>query len=96
MVFSALAKEKILLPTNKQGGLLSLSFGQDDMIPLFTSEDQVASDEPVQLRACYIKDYIDAIRKTKKHLIINPFSEEDIRFVIPYEAIERMLIPVLR
>lgn len=95
MVFNSLAEEKVYFPTNSKGHLLSLSLGAEEMIPLFTSEDKVNSDEPIQLRADYVKHYISALLKAGKHLIINPFSEEDIKFIIPYEAIERMLIPVL-
>lgn len=34
--------------------------------------------------------------KAKKHIFVNPFSEVDVQFVIPYEAIERLVIPVIQ
>ena len=96
IVFATLAEEKVYLPTNTEGRLLSLSYGNEDMIPLFTSEDKVNLNEPIQLRKVYLKDYIDVLLKEGKHLIINPFSEEKVKFLVPYEAITRLLLPILQ
>lgn len=34
--------------------------------------------------------------RAKKHILVNPFSWEDMRFVIPYEAIECFVISVIQ
>lgn len=95
-VFSYLAMEKILLPVNVRGYLMSLRLGTDKMIPFFTSKERVTSEEQVALQECFIANHVDTLLRAKKHLIINPFSEEDVQFVIHYEAIARMLIPVIQ
>ena len=41
-------------------------------------------------------DVLDELLKSKKNLIVNPFSKEDLSFFVPYEATERMLIPAMK
>lgn len=96
MVFSSLVSEVVYLPVNECGYLMSLSLGVNEVIPIFTSKDHVPAEEPIELRECFIENYIDMLSKAKKHIIINPFSKEDVQFVIPYDAIERFLIPIIQ
>ena len=96
MVFSALATEQIYLPMNEDGNLLSLTIeGNSDIIPIFSRKEHLCDDEPVKLNPCYMKDCLDNLLKARKNIVINPFSDEDIQFILPYEALERMLIPVM-
>ncbi len=95
MVFHSLVSEVIYLPVNEHGCLLSLSLGTNEVIPLFTSKQHVPDEEPVELRECYIETCLDMLIKSKKHILVNPFSQ-DVQFLIPYEAIERFVIPVIQ
>ena len=96
MVFSALATEQIYLPMNDDGNLLSLTIeGNSDIIPIFSRREHLGDDEPVILNPCYMKDCLDDLLKARENMVINPFSDEDIQFILPYEALERMLIPVM-
>lgn len=96
MVFLSLVSESVYLPVNEYGHLVSLALGVNEVIPIFTSKEHVPTEEPIELRECFIENYIDMLLKAKKHIIINPFSKEDLQFVIPYDAIERFLIPVIQ
>lgn len=96
MVFHSLVSEVIYLPVNEQGYLLSLSLEPNEVIPIFTSKAHIPEEEPIELRECYIENCLDMLLKTKKHILVNPFSEVDMQFVIPHEAIERFVIPVIQ
>lgn len=96
MVFDSLVSEVVYLPVNEHGYLLSLSLGTHEVIPLFTSKAHVPEEEPIELRECYIENCLDMLLKTKKHIIVNPFSEVDVQFLVPYEAIERFVIPAIQ
>ena len=96
MVFDSLVSEVVYLPVNEHGYLLSLSLGTNEVIPLFTSKAHVPEEEPIELRECYFENCLDMLLKTKKHIIINPFSEEDVQFLVPYEAIEHFVIPAIQ
>lgn len=96
MVFHSLVSEVVYLPVNEHGCLLSLSLGPNEIIPLFTSKVHIPEEEPIELRECYIENCLDMLLKAKKHIFVNPFSEVDVQFVIPHEAIERFVIPVIQ
>lgn len=96
MVFHSLVSEVIYLPVNEQGYLLSLSLEPNEVIPIFTSKAHIPEEEPIELRECYIENCLDMLLKTKKHILVNPFSDVDMQFVIPHEAIERFMIPVIQ
>lgn len=96
MVFSSLVSNVVYLPVNECGHLMSLSLGGKEVVPIFSSKEHVPKEEPIELRECFIENYIDMLLRTKKHMIINPFSEKNMQFVIPYDAIEHFLIPVLQ
>lgn len=96
MVFHSLVSEVVYLPVNEHGYLLSLSLGTNEVIPLFTSKKHVPDEEPIELREGYIENCLDMLIKAKKHILINPFSREDLQFFIPYEGIERFVIPVMQ
>lgn len=94
-VFQLLATETVFLPVNHAGSLLSLQMGNDDVIPIFTSESNVPQNEPIELRQVYLKDYKNALIRAKKHLIVNPFSEDETWFLIPYESLHMFLLPII-
>ena len=94
-MFQLLATETVFLPVNQVGSLLSLQIGNNEVIPIFTSESNVSQNEPIELRQVYLKDYKNALIRARKHLIVNPFSEEAIRFLIPYEALHMFLLPII-
>ncbi|MCI7129939.1 MAG: SseB family protein [Lachnospiraceae bacterium] len=94
-VFRLLATEIVFLPVNQAGNLLSLQMGNNEVIPIFTSESSAPQNEPIGLRQSYLKDYVNTLISAKKHLIVNPFSEEAIRFLIPYEALHMFLLPII-
>ena len=96
MVFHSLVSEVVYLPVNEHGYLLSLSWGTNEVIPLFTSRQHVPEEEPIELREGYIENGLDMLVKAKKHILVNPFSSEDVQFLIPYQAIERFVIPVIQ
>ena len=40
-------------------------------------------------------DYKNALIRAKKHLIVNPFSEDETWFLIPYESLHMFLLPII-
>lgn len=94
-VFSALAREKVVMPFNTDDKLTALQFKNSSMIPLFTSPNEIPKDEPVRIKVVYLRDYIDILLQAQMSVIVNPFSEPDLQFIIPYPAINRMLKPVI-
>ena len=86
--------ESVYVPINEEGNLLSLSIDDEkEIITLFTARNRIDISENIHLSEIYLKNYLELLLKAKKHLIINPFSEKTIQFMIPYEAIEKFLIP---
>ncbi len=96
MVFSELGTERVFLPHNNAGHLMSLIIDGQEIIPVFSRRERMEEGEPVYLKACHISDVLDELLKSRKNLIVNPFSEENHRFFVPYEAIERLLIPAMK
>lgn len=97
MVFKTLMSESVFVPVNKEGNLLSLSMDDEkEVISLFTARNRIDISENIHLSEIYLTNYIELLLKVKKHLVINPFSEKTIQFMIPYEAIEKFLIPLFR
>ena len=94
-VFVALAEEKIYLPYNDDGNLVSVSFGTYDVLPIFSRKENLGENEPVHLWGCHMIDCLDRLIAAEKNMIINPFSDGEIQLFLPYECIEKMLIPVM-
>lgn len=96
MVFNALATEPIYIPYHSSGNLMSLSLDEQDVIAVFSKPERLGKNEPVQLRKCYIREIVDMLLKACKNIVVNPFSDDSIRFFLPYEGIEQLLIPAIR
>ncbi len=96
MVLDALATEQIYIPHNSSGNLMSLILGDQEIIAVFSKPERLEKNEPVILRKCYIRDIVDNLISAGKNIVVNPFSEENIQFFLPYAGIERLLIPAIR
>ncbi len=95
MVLDALATEQIYIPHNSSGNLMSLILGEQEIIAVFSKPERLEKNEPVKLQKCYIRDIVDNLISVGKNIVVNPFSEESIQFLLPYKGIELLLIPVL-
>jgi len=91
MVFSSLAKEKVLMAISENDNIAGLSINNQEFIPIFTSPEKAEAEHPIQLRVVALRNNIDLLINLKRSLIVNPFSEPDIQFIIPYDAINIML-----
>lgn len=97
MVFKTLTEERVLIPYNGSNrALVGLPYQGQTIIPLFTSFNEISQNEPVSLKLAYIQDVLPALLEAKKNIIINPFSSPEKLFFLPYKAIEKMLIPLLK
>lgn len=97
MVFKTLTEERVMIPFNGSNrALIGLPYQVQSIIPLFTSSNEISQEEPVSLKATYIQEVLPALLAAKKNIIINPFSTSEKQFVLPYSALEKMLIPLLR
>lgn len=95
-VFSALARERVFLTVNRDGNMVSLSTDMGNVIAVFSSADRLGDEEGIELREVYLRDYIDSIRHSGMHILINPFGPEDCQFIVPNMAIEKMLLPLMQ
>lgn len=93
MVFEALVREKVLMAFDSNNNLAGIPYNDNIVIPVFTSPNEFIKNEPISLRAVYLQDNIDTLISLKKHLVVNPFSSVDKQFIVPYEAITKMLKP---
>lgn len=95
-VFQSLAIEAVYLPMNDVGNLVSLKLdGGIDIIPIFTKTSHLGDNEPIKLCHCKLVNCLEKLLMARRNMIINPFSDELIQFVLPYESIEKMLIPAI-
>ncbi len=94
-VFRELATGLVYLPVNEDGALISLVGSDRNVIPIFSRPERLGEENGVQLRGCYLKDYIDRLMEAGLDMIVNPFSEESIQFFLPYESLGMMLIPAM-
>jgi len=94
-VIHSLINETVLMPYDASGQLISLTVNGKRMIPLFTSPAMTGSIERIVLRPGHIRDKIDLLNKNGLDLIVNPFSDERERFVIPHAGIENIIRPVM-
>jgi len=95
MVFDTLIEEKLLIPIAENGNILSLSYDNQLIIPLFTSPNEAGNDVSL-LKTMYIRDNIELLISLKKNIVVNPFSEPNKQFIIPYPAIEKKIIPLIQ
>ncbi|MCR5339064.1 MAG: SseB family protein [Lachnospiraceae bacterium] len=94
-VFLALATKYVYLPVNEGGAMLSLSVQGQNVIPIFTDLDSIGKDEDIEIYVCFMKDFIERFLKVGLDMILNPFSEEELQFYLPYESLEKMLLPLI-
>ncbi len=95
-VFESLANERVLVPINDAGDLVALNYGDQTIIAIFTSPRQIPPGENISTKIIYIEELLGNLAALKMDIIVNPFSKEEERFMIPYPAIGRMLIPVIK
>ena len=67
--------------------------GDIEVVPLFTSSEEVNKGQSVSTMRYYPSDYLPLLMKMEKHIIINPFSEH--KFVLPFDMIKGVLKPVI-
>lgn len=67
--------------------------GDVEVVPLFTSSEEVNKGQSVSTMRYYPSDYLPLLMKMEKHIIINPFSEH--KFVLPFDMIKGVLKPVI-
>lgn len=96
LVFDSLANERVLMPVGTTGNLLALNYNNQMIIALFTSCRQIPQGENISTKIIYIEELLGNLAASKMNVIVNPFSKEEERFIIPYLAIERMLIPAIK
>lgn len=95
MVFVALATEKVYLPFDNEGNILTIQYGDSVVTPLFSSITRCGNySDCVSL--CCVKNYVNMLLEQRRHLVINPFSESNIQLFLSHDCIEKILIPVIR
>jgi len=94
MIFEALMRERVLLPVNECGKLVGLPVNYQTIIPIFTSPNEISKEEPVRLKPVFLSDNLDALMSAGLNLIVNPFSQADRQFIIPYPLIDKILRPL--
>lgn len=67
--------------------------GNIEVVPLFTSSEEVNKGQSVSTMQYYPSDYFPLLMKMEKHIVINPFSEY--KFVLPFDMIKGVLKPVI-
>jgi hypothetical protein len=75
--------------------LVGIPFRDTTVIPVFTSPDEIGENDPIIWKAVYLQDNLETLISLKKHLLVNPFSNPEKQFFVPYEAIEKMLKPLI-
>ena len=95
-VFKRLVDERVLMAFSNEHTLSALSYDGQECIPIFTSSDKIQNGEPVYLRPVLLRENIEFFISAQKSLIVNPFSEPQLQFIIPYPDITKMLKPVIQ
>lgn len=67
--------------------------GDIEVVPLFTSTEEVNKGQSVSTMRYYPADYLPLLMKMEKHIVINPFSEH--KFILTYDMIKGILKPVI-
>lgn len=96
MVFQALAKEKVLMAFDQYDNLLGIRYGDDIVIAVFTSPNEIGKEELINAKPIYLRDNLDVLSQFGKNIVVNPFSSQEKQFVIPYGAIDKMLKPLIK
>lgn len=87
------AGDEIKLKNDVKMKVLTLNAGEQEIVPLFTSKEQMEKGQTVSVIQNYPDTYLPMLLKMEKHAIINPFDEH--KFVISKEMIRDLLIPLL-
>ena len=87
------AGDKLKLKNDVKMKVLTLNAGEQEIVPLFTSKEQMEKGQIVSIVQNYPDTYLPMLLKMEKHAIINPFDEH--KFVISKEMIRDLLIPLL-
>lgn len=96
MVFDSLANERVLIPVDTTGNVTALYYDDQAVIALFTSPRQIPPGKDFSTKIIFIEEQLGYLAASKMNIMVNPFSEEEDRFIIPYPAIKSMLIPVIQ
>lgn len=95
-VYSALAEAIIFLPTKDDEKLLSsLSIDDQEIIPIFSRENQIPDNEHIQIVMERMEECIDTLIMAQKQIIINPFDKEGMSFLLSNEIIEELIMPII-
>ena len=74
--------------------VLTLSLeGGGEIVPLFTSTEEVNKGQSVSTMRYYPNDYLPILLKMEKHVVINPFGDH--KFILTFEMIKNILKPVI-
>lgn len=73
---------------------LKLNLDGEEVIPLFTSEDQIKKGPSVSTSRFYPQDYLPMLLESKKSIIINPFDENQVSF--KYGFISDIVYPIFK
>lgn len=67
--------------------------GGGEIVPLFTSTEEVNKGQSVSTMRYYPSDYLPLLLKMEKHVVINPFGDH--KFILTFDMIKGILKPVI-
>lgn len=73
---------------------LTLNLDGEEVIPLFTSKEQIEKGPSVSTSRFYPQDYLPMLLESKKSIIINPFDENQVSF--KYGFISDIVYPIFK
>lgn len=73
---------------------LTLNLDGEEVIPLFTSKEQIEKGPSVSTSRFYPQDYLPMLLESKKSIIINPFDENQVGF--KYGFISDIVYPIFK
>lgn len=73
---------------------LTLNLDSEEVIPLFTSKEQIEKGPSVSTSRFYPQDYLPMLLESKKSIIINPFDENQVSF--KYGFISDIVYPIFK
>ena len=73
---------------------LTLNLDGEEVIPLFTSEEQIKKGPSVSTSRFYPQDYLPMLLESKKSIVINPFDENQVSF--KYGFISDIVYPIFK
>lgn len=87
------AGDEIKLKNDVKMKVLTLNAGEQEIIPLFTSKEQMEKGQIVSVIRNYPDSLIPLLSKMEKHIIINPFDKH--KFILTKEMVRELLHPML-